>query len=456
MRAHTELRDWQELKHSYGRMLRRLKPEGGAELKHALFFQLGLVYRDRLGDAARALDAFRAAQRIKPDDSGARKAMTELLVVTDQIDDAIAMERSALKTRANDPRIYRELYSLFLRKRAFDSAWCALDAMASLGAALDAEQARFYADFPPPPLAQIPGTLTPYAWRSHIVHPDLDAALTKIFALVTPIVLRARIAMVPFQQLRRSLGEPLREESAIAHEVIGAIADGAEIVAMPPPTLHARDPQEAPLMLAPAKSAVFVSLGRCEALPSDALAFVVGKRLAEMRPELAARAACPAITELKALVVLAVQLSDDRVVAPTTGNAAFDKALVRAMTREEQLALRAAVNGAKAQGAELDVSRWAKLADATTSRVGLLLAGRIEAARRGMLGDAQAPGDAPLKERLAGAHGVRRERRVRRAAARHRRERRHERGGVVATDLRPRRDSLRRRSRRPWTIASCS
>jgi tetratricopeptide (TPR) repeat protein len=400
VRVHTELRDWMELKHAYGRMLRRLKTDGDVELRHALFFQLGIIYRDRLGDAARALDSFRAAQRLKPDADDVRRAMIELFVVTDQLPEAVSMVRAALKKKPLDPARYRELYELFLRQRAFDKAWCALDALATLGAPFDAEQARFYQDYPPPTLSHVPGTITVGAWRSHILHPELDPALTKIFALVTPVVLRARSLLLPFAALKRSIGEPLRETNAVAHEIVRTVADGAEILALPAPTLHLREGQPAPLALAPAKNAIFVSLERCESLPSDALAFIVGKRLAEMRPELAARAACPSITELKALVVIAVQLSDERSDGPTTGNPAFDKALVQAITREEQLALRAAINAAKAQGSELDVARWSQLADMSAARVGLLLCGRLEAARRGMMSDAQLAGDLPAKEKL--------------------------------------------------------
>ncbi|MGO8997343.1 MAG: tetratricopeptide repeat protein, partial [Polyangiaceae bacterium] len=324
VRVHTELRDWMELKHAYGRMLRRLKSPGDIELRHALFFQLGLIYRDRLGDAARALDAFRAAQRLKPDDGDVRKGIIELFVVTDQLDEGVSMVREALKKRPLDAGLYAELYELFLRKRSFDRAWCAVDALVALGANLDDEKTRFYTDYPPPVLAQVPGTLVANAWRSHILHADLDPALTAIYALVTPSVLRSRIALVPFQQLRRSMGEPLRVNGAVAHEVLQSVADACEILSFPAPSLHPRKGQTVPLALAPAKNAMFVSLEACEALATDALAFVVGKRLAEMRPELTARAACPSVSELRGLLQVAAQLAEPTMVTPNTGNPAFD------------------------------------------------------------------------------------------------------------------------------------
>jgi tetratricopeptide (TPR) repeat protein len=401
VRVHTELRDWMELKHAYGRMLRRLKTGGDVELRHALFFQLGLIYRDRLGDAARALDAFRAAQRLKPDAADVRKGIIELFVVTDQLDEGIAMVRAALKKRPLEAGLYAELYELFLRKRSFDRAWCAIDALVALGTPLDDEKNRFYTDYPPPVLAQVPGTLVAGAWRSHILHAELDPALTTIFALVTPAVLRARIAVVPFQQLRRSLGDPLRMNGAVAHEVLQAVSDACEILTFPAPTLHARKGQTIPLALAPAKNAMFVSLEACEALPTDALAFVVGKRLAEMRPELTARAACPSVSELRGLLQLAQQLADPIVATPNTGNPTFDRALAQSITREERQGLKQALATARAQGSELDVVRWSNLADGSAARVGLLLSGRLDAARRGMTSDPQMPGDLTPRDKLS-------------------------------------------------------
>ena len=112
VRMLTERRDWMELKHAYGRMLRRLKADGDVELKHALFFQLGLIYRDRLGDAARALDAFRGAQRLKPDANDVRKGMTELFIVTEQLDEGHPRSRRVEEEAARDRALQRAVRSV--------------------------------------------------------------------------------------------------------------------------------------------------------------------------------------------------------------------------------------------------------------------------------------------------------------------------------------------------------
>jgi tetratricopeptide (TPR) repeat protein len=401
VRVHTEMRDWEELKHAYGRMLRRLKTSGNVELRHALFFQLGLIYRDRLGDNARALDAFKAAQRLKPDDAEVRKAIVELFVLTEDLDAGIAMVREAVVKRPLDAGLYAELYDLFLRQRSFDRAWCAVDALVALGAPLDEQKTRFYTDYPPHVLSDVPGTLAATAWRSHIVHRDLDPALTAIYAIMTPVFLRARIAIVPFTQLRSTMEDSLREDGGVAQDVLESVGDACEILNCPTPSLHARKEQSVPLALAPAKNALFVSLAACEALPSDSLAFVVGKRLAETRAELTARAACPSVTELRGLLRIAMQLAEATTATPTTGDPTFDRALAQAITREERSNLRAAVAAAKAQGTDFDIIRWSSLADASAARVGLLLSGRINAAKHGMTVEPQMPGDLSAREKLS-------------------------------------------------------
>jgi tetratricopeptide (TPR) repeat protein len=406
VRIYTELRDWNELKGAYGRMLRRLKNDGDVDLKHALFFQLGLIFRDRLVDAPRALDAFRAAARLKPESDDVRKVLCELFVVTSQIDAAVAMVRAAIKKRPQEPALYDELYSLFLRQGAFDKAWCALDAMTVAGGAFTPEQAQFYADYPPTPLASVPGTLTPAAWRTHVVHPELEPALTALFATLMPAVLRARLAVLPSKWLSKTLGAPLTPKGASANRVLSVVNDASEILGLPVPTLHAC---KGPVPLAPtmAHPAMHVSLEACDGLADPALAFMVGKRLAELRPELSARSVFPSVTELTALVQTAGQLARGEPFTSTKGastkgpEAAFEIALRTTITEDERHTLRSVLNAARAQSAPLDVARWSQLADVSASRLGLLLAGRLEPAGRATMNETLAPGDLPPRDKLS-------------------------------------------------------
>ena len=141
-----------------------------------------------------------------------------------------------------------------------------------------------------------------------------------------------------------------------------------------------------------------VSLEACDAMGDDALAFAIGKRLAALRPELLARAVFPSVTELMALLQTAAQLARNE--APGNEAHAFERALHATMTREERHALRGALKAAHAQSAPFDVARWSQLTDVSGARVGLLLAGTLEAARRVIANEPTAPGDLPPREKL--------------------------------------------------------
>ncbi|MGO8993651.1 MAG: hypothetical protein ACLQVI_10005, partial [Polyangiaceae bacterium] len=71
------------------------------------------------------------------------------------------------------------------------------------------------------------------------------------------------------------------------------------------------------------------------------------------------------------------------------------------ITKEERQGLRAAISAAKAQGSDMDVVRWSNLADVSAARVGLLLSGRIDAAKRGMTSEPQMPGDLTPRDKLS-------------------------------------------------------
>jgi hypothetical protein len=346
---------------------------------------------------------------MKPEAEEVRKAIVELLVVTEQLDEAVATVRAALKKRPEDAALYRELYDLFCRQHAFDKAWCVLDALAGLGVTMSREESRFHADFPPTPLAFVPGTLAHGAWRSHLVHRDLDLSLTGIFALILPAVLRARLAIMTAQNTKTKnggrapidLGEPLSETGATSAEVLAAVADACEILGLSPPKVYERKSPPVPLAPTPMPPAMYASLESCEALTPDVLACVVAKRLAELRPELAARALFPSTTELTALLHTAVRIAYEE--APQKGRGAaavFDRALHATITREERAALRVAVSSANARDAKVDVPRWARLADASTTRVALLLSGRVASVRRAMIHEPRLPGDLTPKEKL--------------------------------------------------------
>jgi hypothetical protein len=398
VRILTTAKDWDALERAYRKMLARIKDDpDAAKLKFVLFHQLGLIYRDRLGDAERAYEALDAAATLDPEHIEVRKIVTELLVVTDNLDNAVARVRGAIQRTPHEAELYAELYELFLRQHAFDKAWCAVNVLARLRD-LDEEQARFHDDYAPMPLSEIPGQIVEQAWQSHVLHPELDPTLTRIFSMITPIVARMRYA-----QLRPEMrvGRPFTPNQSRLYELIHAtFANGAEILALPVPELLQGDPKSA-VPFAPALAplgAIQVNPGIVEGR-ADSIVFVVGKRLAEQRAELLPRAFFPAVAELTALLAAAVRVSRSEGAKDTAG-AALDAGFADVLTPQEREGLRAVVMHAHMEGGLLDVKRWSQLADLSSMRAGLLLCGDVEPARRAILNEPQSPNDLTPREKI--------------------------------------------------------
>jgi tetratricopeptide (TPR) repeat protein len=398
VRTLTEAKDWERLERAYRRMIERIANDGKAQLEHMLYHQLGLIYRDRLGDAARAYEALDAASRIQPDDQEVRKIVVELLVVTDNLDNAVLRVREAIERTPLDPVLYADLYDLFLRQRHFDKAWCAVNVLTRMTDPTP-EQLRFHEDYAPVPLDEIPGQIVEQAWSSHVFHADLHVGLTNLYALMTPAVARLR-----FSQLRpeQRVGRPFTPNQSRMHDLIRAtFANAAEILAFDPPDLLLGDPaSKTPFKPALAPfGAILVSTPQVEHRPSS-LVYLIGKRLAEQRRELAARAFFPGAPELSSLLGTAIRMARNES-AMDAAQSALDASFNAILSHEEREGIKACVLAATDGGAHLDVQKWSRAADLSSMRAGLLLAGDVLPARDAILGEEPIPSDLTAEEKIA-------------------------------------------------------
>jgi tetratricopeptide (TPR) repeat protein len=405
VRIHTELKDWEALGSAYLRMIERAGGKADPELLFQLFHQLGLVCRDRLGDAEGAIAAFSRARAIKPEDDQGRRILTELYVVTDQLDKAVEETRASLRLDPMAPAAYHELYGLYLRQHAHDKAWCVADALSDLGA-VNAEQARFLGDYPPRSLASVPGRLRPAAWSTHLSHPGLDTTLTSVLVRMIPAVVRARLQAGTAGDRQALLGAPIDvPRTAIEHAVVSGLHHASEILGHPVPAVSRKAgpvPLAVGLSLTPA---IVLSPDAVAALAPATLAFFLGKRLAEQRPALLARAFFPSATELTTIVQTAIRLtqgpSQRAGTSETEGLAArFDALILSGMSEADPIELRQAVSALLARRAEIDTAKWSQMADLTTTRAGLLLCGSVAVAHRAMMLEHHYASDLSPKERI--------------------------------------------------------
>jgi hypothetical protein len=133
---------------------------------------------------------------------------------------------------------------------------------------------------------------------------------------------------------------------------------------------------------------------------SSSLIYLCGKRLAEQRPELAARAFFPSVPDLTSLLGTAIRVSRNEVAKDAAG-AALDASFAAILTPQERDGMRSIVLSATADGASLDVKKWSMTADLSSMRAGLLLCGDVEPARQSILMDGAAASDIPAQEKIA-------------------------------------------------------
>jgi tetratricopeptide (TPR) repeat protein len=397
VRLWTERHDWANLVKSYQRMLVRIAGDAehdspDAKLEHALLHQLGLVYRDRLRDFARAADTFRAALERAPDDPEDQAILRELLSLGGRVEDAAALALEQVRRDPFSPSSYASLFNLMLDAPALDRAWCVATVMNHLGIPEPGAQA-FHRAHPAAGLESIGGTLDATA-QAKILHPDLDPLLTTIFETVAPAVIDVKISQVSWRDRLAYPGPALPSSAAW---VTARVAQASAALGVKAPRLYARPGSGAALAAGATRPpSLTVAMESLDALPDNVQPFAFGKRVFELTPPLLARAVCPTVTEL-----VAVLGAVSRAVGAKGARGPADEALRSKLKKGELDLLADAVATATSRGAKVeDVQRWSELADLSTSRAGLVLVGDIELARGVLAREPLSPGDLPLREQL--------------------------------------------------------
>lgn len=390
VRILTEDRDWLGLEQMYKRMIVRALARGEREvgLQHALYKQIGLVYRDRLGDPQQAINAFQAAVHLKPEDEQAQTILRELLSHTGQSHGAVAITLERILREPLEPAPYPALFELLVGQGARDRALCVASAMRFLGISHPGAQG-LRASYPQPPIEAIVLDLGPEGYRE-LLHHELDPALTEIFEVVAPALVDIMLSRIPLRERMSHPGPALKGQDWLVRAVARA---GAALGAPAPRVFQRKGPGPALVAAATKPASLLAHPPALGGIAQDVVAFFVGKRVFEVSPPMLARALCPSITELKALAQSAARIA-------TGQTEPGDRPLEQRLDRQSVARLTAAVHDAMSKSGKLDVMRWSQRADVSASRAGLLLAGDLEAARAAIAFEAQSPSDLSPREKM--------------------------------------------------------
>ncbi len=380
----TQLRNWKQLERNYRKMLHRIAGKGKTDLEHSLWYQLGLVYRDRIQDRDKAIDAFKMASHTKPTDLTDRRILSELYEVSEQYDEAIEEQRYILEQDPLKIDPYRSLYRLFLYKRAYDEAWCAASVMSFLRKA-DEEEQRFYEDYRPQGMLPVQGRLSNDHWVKLLLHPKLNVYLSQIFVGVVKAAIQAKLAQLgpghkpPDKKYKQDI-----QSSTITF--VRSFGWSSQVLGVPMPELYLRNDQPGgleALVADPAASQAGRSVLSGHQPPE--LAFLTGKHLATYRPELYIRNLFPGKSDLTVMLFAGVIIGAPNTPLPqeiASNVHATAKALNQHLDAQSREHLRSVVKRFVADGAKANIKRWNEAAELTACRAALLLTGDLEVAKK--------------------------------------------------------------------------
>jgi tetratricopeptide (TPR) repeat protein len=400
----TGQKNWKALERSYRKMIHRIAGKGNTDLEHTLWHQLGLIYRDRLGQPDTAIEAFKMASVTKPENTVIHQILAELYEVNERWDDGIAEQRILLAADPLAIEPYRALYRLYLHKQSYDEAWCLAAAMTFLRKA-DEEEKRFFDDYRPQGMLAVKGRLSNDLWQSSVFHVDENLYISKILEMIAPAALQAKIAQLQSQGKLPVLDKRFRQDPATSTVTFAkTFGWAAQVLGIQPPDLYVRNDVPGAIVAVPASPPASVA-GQTvlTGFQPQELTFMCGKHLSHYRGEHYIRTLFPTHAELTIMLFAGVMIA-----APSTPMPQDMAAQIRATAQElakhiqpvQLEGLRMVVKRFIDEGAKANIKRWNQAVELTACRAGLIVSGDLEVAKKILSAEQQLPGDLTAAEKM--------------------------------------------------------
>lgn len=400
----TAQRNWKQLERSYRKMLHRIAGKSDQELEHNLWHQLGLIYRDRTGQTDEAIEAFRMSASLVAQAPVQRQILAELYEATERWDDAIKEQRRLLKLDPLVPEPYLALYRLQLHKQAYDDAWCLASALSFMGRA-DPETERFFQDYRPTGMLPVTGRLGNEHWLKALMHEDENLHISKIFEMIAPAALQAKLALLRSQGKLAAPDERFRQDPATSTITFAKTFGWAsQVLGISAPQLYVRNDVpgyiQAIVFNPPSSVAGQTVLSGFQ--PQE-LTFICGKHLTKYRPEHFLQILFPSRDELTIMLFAGVLLAAPQQPMPPDLDPHIRQAaaqLGQFMQPAHLEGLRQVVKQFIAAGAKANIKAWNQAVEYSACRAGLLLCGDLQIAKKIIAQEPQSPGGVSAQDKL--------------------------------------------------------
>jgi serine/threonine protein kinase/lipopolysaccharide biosynthesis regulator YciM len=344
--------------------------------------KLGELYQKFLNEQDLAVDAYEAAQAFDPEDRSRAEKLAEIYAAdpAQYLDKAVTAQAGILRKNPYRVESYKLLRKLYTDSKKADPAWCLCQALSILRLA-EPDEERFYRKHRSENAAPAQATLDDDAWLK-LMHWDLDANLTKIFAMIQPTIVRTRTQ--PIEQ--HGYDPRLAIDTSMHPYPVSQTLYYVQGVLAQPPILVFQNPNDTgALGIVHARTPAIV-LGQAafdSTVPNQSLAFLAGRHLTSFRPGFYVRHLVPTGTGLKAWLFAAIKLCVPQFpVSPDLQGqvAEAQQALAPDFVGAEKDKLASAVSKLLQAGGALDLKKWVSAIDLTADRVGFLLAHDLQLA----------------------------------------------------------------------------
>lgn len=367
------------------------------------FQQLGNLYEKNLGLMDQAIDAFEAAQTLEPENKERSEHLGGLYATDPEkyLDKAVASQALLLRQNPFRPESYKALRRLYTETKQADASWCLCQTLSVLNLA-EPDEERFYKRMKSDTAAPAQATLGDEEWLVQLMHPDADALLSSVFALIEPAVIARR------SQTAQELGYDtsyLVDVTQHPAPVCQSLYYAAGVLGMqvPPAFENPNDPGGLSFLFTHEPALVLGQTALRADVPLQPAGFIAGQQLTYLRPGLYLRHLLASGTVLKAWLFAAIKLTSPQFpVSPELEGAVAEamQALEAGVTGQARDHLTRVVAKLLTSGAALDLKRWVRGVDLTADRVGFLLSHDLETATQIIKASDESTSSVSTDERL--------------------------------------------------------
>jgi len=282
----TQKKDWKQLERAFRKMLHRVAGKGNTDLEYNLWHNLGLIYRDRLGDLSPGIEAFKMAGRLKPDEVQERQILAELYESTDQIDLAIQEQQEILGRDALRVEPYRALYRLYVRQQAIRSGLVHVPS-ARVPRQSRRRRAQVLRGLRAKGMLQVKSRLDNDLWAKQLFHPDENIYIGKIFEFLVSAARQAKIQQLKNAKQYPTIDKKFKQDPATSTVTFAkTFGWAAQVLGVHCPELYVLNHTTGALgALVTDPPSSFAGQSVLTGFSPQELTFIVGKHLAYYRGE---------------------------------------------------------------------------------------------------------------------------------------------------------------------------